>query len=75
MLNHSIGIIFLGTSMTIDINAEISSMRASLLIITNNVETHSALSDVPKEILKEHLENLRAALESVLHTAAKYRKP
>ncbi len=61
--------------MTIDINAEISSMRASLLIVTNNVETHSALSDVPKEVLVEHIENLRRALESILHIAAQHRKP
>lgn len=60
--------------MTIDVQAEWKGLRATLLIVTSTVETHSAFQEIKKETVERFKGDLQATLTSLLQIANDVKK-
>lgn len=60
--------------MTIDLNAEKEGLGLRVTIVTNNVQTHSAMQYVPTEIVDNIKGRIQAQLNQLLSEALIWRK-
>lgn len=60
--------------MTIELNTEKEGLGLRISIITNNVKTHSAMQEVPKEIIENIKGRIQAQLNQLLNEAIVWRK-
>lgn len=61
--------------MTIEVVAERHGFKLTALIVTANLGTHSAVQEIPKEVVAANKLNIQKYLYYLLDEADKYRKP
>lgn len=60
--------------MNLEIGAEKNGMRLTAVILTNSLETHSALQEVPKSKVEQIKEKIQVHLDELAELASNHRK-
>lgn len=60
--------------MLIEVNAEKHGYRVTMVMITNSLDTHSAVQQIPKEDIETVKNNIQAHLNQLLDKAYEHRK-
>jgi hypothetical protein len=61
--------------MNLEVSAEKNGLRVKALIVTHDLNTHSALQDVDKDYVDAILRRIQIALTQLLAEAAAVKKP
>lgn len=61
--------------MNLEISYEKEGIRFTALVVTNNLNTHSALQEVPKADIETIKTVIRSGLEALTNLTIRHRKP